>query len=453
MTLLADGPPSAVRARVLAALATRRMLLGEFGAALPIAERAVGQAEQAGAVAEHAHGLATLGIIQAQRGELDTGMAALRTSYTLACRAGSVEDIVRAAANQVYLLHRAARFTEALEVGQAGRRAARSLDAPPGLTSALDNNTAAVLHATGRWDEAGQLLTELMSESAASVTRYLELLQLELAVGRGDQERAAMLATALEKAAPDPGLVGPLRACLAEQALNAEDLATAAGEVLDGLAALAGTSWTDEEIRLLATGARVAADIATLPRCHGRGNFPELWEQAAATFDGRARAIAGADGTGRPGIAAFGALAAAEHARQQGTGDRATWRAVAEAWRAAGEPYREAYARLREAEAAARAGRREQAARALAAGQALARDLRAVPLLGLAGELARRARLAASPDRRRAPPRPQPGLTSPAGRPRCSPILPTATATGRSPVLCSSASAPSPCTYPGSLTN
>lgn len=48
VALLADGPPSALRARVLAALAGRRMLLGEFGEALPIAVRAVEEAQQAG---------------------------------------------------------------------------------------------------------------------------------------------------------------------------------------------------------------------------------------------------------------------------------------------------------------------------------------------------------------------------------------------------------------------
>ena len=60
----------------------------------------------------------------------------------------------------------------------------------------------------------------------------------------------------------------------------------------------------------------------------------------------------------------------------------------------AGQPYREAYARLREARAAVRAGRRDQAARALAACEDLAARLPSPPLLGLAGELARRARLA-----------------------------------------------------------
>src|SRR5262249_17902727 len=89
-----------------------------------------------------------------------------------------------------------------------------------------------------------------------------ELLQLELAVGRGDSQRAASLAAALAKAPPDPGLAGPLRACLAEQALDAGNLAAAAGEVLDGLAALAGTGWAGEGIRLLGAGAR------------GRGSWP-----------------------------------------------------------------------------------------------------------------------------------------------------------------------------------
>jgi DNA-binding CsgD family transcriptional regulator len=399
VTMLPDGPPSALRARVLAALATWYMLLGEFTEALPIAVRAVDEAQQAGAVAEHAHGLATLGILQAQHGERDTGMAALRSSFEIARRTRNAEDVVRAATNLMYLLHTAGRFTEALGVAQAGQRAARSLDAPPALTSALDNNTAAVLHETGRWAEADQLLAEVIGESEGKVTRYLELLQLELAVGRGDAQRAAQLAAGLLKAPPDPGLLGPLRACLAEQALYAGDVATAAGEVMDGLAALAGTGWSEEQIRLLAVGARVGADFAALPAATRPGDLPDLWEPTAATFGERARDIAAADGAGRPGVAAFGALAAAEQARQYREDDRPTWRAVAEAWRVAGQPYREAYARLREAEAAARAGRRDQAARALASGQALARELPSAPLLRLAGELARRARLTDRADR------------------------------------------------------
>ena len=391
VALLPDGPPSALRARVLAALATGRMLLGDFGGALPVAERAVTEAQQAGAVAEHAHGLATLGIVLAHRGEFDAGIAALRTSFSLARRTGNVEDVVRATADHMYLLCTAGRFTEALDVAKEGRAVAGSLDAPPALTSTLDNNVAAVLAATGRWAEADQLLAELVGESSAKASHYLELLQLELAVGRGDSERAASLAAALAKAPPDPGLVGPLRACLAEQALDAGNLVAAAEEVLDGLTALADTGWAEEEIRLLAAGARIAADIAALPAADRPGHLPEAWARMAVTFPDRARAITDADGRGQPAIAAFGALAAAEHARQHRTDDPATWRAVVDAWRVAGQPYREAYAHLREAQVAARAGQRDRAARAVAAGESLASKLPSGPLLSLAEEVARRA--------------------------------------------------------------
>ena len=62
----------------------------------------------------------------------------------------------------MYLLCTAGRFTEALEVARSGPAAAQALDAPPALTSVLDNNIAAVLTATGRWAEADQLLAELI---------------------------------------------------------------------------------------------------------------------------------------------------------------------------------------------------------------------------------------------------------------------------------------------------
>ena len=149
--LLETGPVSALQARILAALANGRMLLGEPDEAMPLAAQAVELAEKIGADVEYAHGLAILGIVQAQRGELEAGLAALHTSFTLACRSGSIEGVVRAAANQMYLLHTAGRSAEALEVARSGRRAAHSLGAPAALTSVLDNNTAAVLTATGRW--------------------------------------------------------------------------------------------------------------------------------------------------------------------------------------------------------------------------------------------------------------------------------------------------------------
>ena len=397
--VLIEGDPAAtLQARVLAAYATLRMLLAEFDAALPLAERAVAVAERTAAFAAQAQGLATLGIVRAQRGELDAGLAALRDSFELARRAGSVEDVARAAINHMYLLCTAGRFTEALAVARDGREAAASLGTPTALTSVLDNNTAAVLIYTGRWGEADRLLAELVGQSSGYATTYLQLRQLELAVGRGERQRAADLTTALKKMVEDnPRILGPLHGCLAEQALYAGDLITAADEVLDGLTSLTGASLPADEIRLLAAGARVAADLASLPRPARPSGLGDRWTQASAAFADRARVITEHQSGGQHEVAAFGLLVAAEQAREHGSDSRATWRAAAEAWHGAGQPYREAYARLREAEAAVRAGRRDQAARALAACEALTGPLSAEPLLAMAGELARRARLSGRP--------------------------------------------------------
>ena len=132
VNLLAAGPPSAAQARVLAAQATRWLLLGELDVARPLAERATGIAEQVGATAQHAHGLATLGLIRAQRGDLAGGLEALRTSSRLARRLGSAEDVLRAATNHMYLLCTAGRFADALEVAREGRgQHARCMPRPP----------------------------------------------------------------------------------------------------------------------------------------------------------------------------------------------------------------------------------------------------------------------------------------------------------------------------------
>ncbi len=391
MALLADEEPSALTARVAAALASCLMFAGESQAALPLAEQAVDLAQQAGADAVRAHGLATLGILQGQRGDLEAGLAALHLSHQLACQAGSVEDVVRTAANRMYLLHYAGRYDEALQAAYDGREAARVMGAPPSLTSVLDGNRAGVLVATGRWAEAGQLLAELINQPAGNITR-LWFLQLQLAVGTGDVDRAAELAALLRKSADDPRLTGPVHACLAEQALNIGDLAVAATEVMDGLAVLRGTAVDEDEMRLLAAGARLSADLARLPAPARPLAMPGIWTSSSTDIGARAGAVGQRIG-GKPELVAYGLLISAELARARANDSRAIWREVAEAWRAARQPYREAYARLREAEAAARAGRREQAMRALAACENLARELQAAPLLVLAAELSRRARL------------------------------------------------------------
>jgi DNA-binding CsgD family transcriptional regulator len=394
LALLRDAPPSELQARVLAAHATLRTQFDGVDAALPLAERAAALASSVNAVTAHAESLATLGIILGRRGKLDAGLAALRTSFDLARQAGSVEDVARAAINHMYLLCTAGRFTEALEVARSGRAATDLLGTPTALTSVLDNNTVAILIYTGRWQEAGRLLDELVAQSSGYPATLLRLRQLELAVGQGEEQRAAGLAAELDKLAEDkPAILGPLHGCLAEQALYAGDLVSAAREVLQGLEALADATRPADEIRLLAAGARVAADLALLPSPARPIGLGDEWNASAAAFADRAQSISDLHGAGQQEVVAWCVLVTAERARECRTDSRATWRAAAQAWHEAGQPYRECYARLREAETAARAGRRDQAARALAACETLAGSLPSGPLLALAHGLAERARL------------------------------------------------------------
>ena len=160
----------------------------------------------------------------------------------------------------------------------------------------------------------------------------------------------------------------------------------------DGLKALSGAEMAEEELRLLAAGARLAADLALLSPSARPGDIPAGWEERAAGFADRARVIVTEQPDGQPDLAAFGAQAANEEARRLGLDTPEIWRVVAEAWRQAGWPYREAYARLQEAAAAIRAGQREQATRALTACRGAARDLQATPLLTQADHLARQIR-------------------------------------------------------------
>jgi hypothetical protein len=158
----------------------------------------------------------------------------------------------------------------------------------------------------------------------------------------------------------------------------------AASEVIDGLAALAGADLAEEEIRLLAAGARLAADLASRPASARPRDIPDGWDHLAATFTEKAKLIVAEHGAGQPDLAAFCTLVAGEEARRLGRDTRTTWRAAAQAWHAAGRPYWEAYARLREAAAALRAGRPEQANRALTASRHLAAELGATPLVAMA---------------------------------------------------------------------
>ena len=210
MAILEHQPLSQLQARVLAALATRRLLLGEPEAALTLAARAVAVAQQTGADDRARARPRDVG---------DRQGAARRSGRGPGRPPGGLHARVPGRQRRGHRSRRgesrlpavpAGRFAEAVEVAYAGRNAAAALDAPPAMTvrdrQQCRGRAGGQRPVGGSRPAAGRVGRR---NPATNFTRYLQLLQLELAVGRGEADRAADLAATLRKSPDDPRLIGP----------------------------------------------------------------------------------------------------------------------------------------------------------------------------------------------------------------------------------------------------
>jgi ATP/maltotriose-dependent transcriptional regulator MalT len=391
--LLGDSPPSPLQAQALAAHAAGRMLRGEYQVALALARKAVECAVEVKAVTAESYARATLGVALAHFGDVDHGLAVLRQAADLAESADDVEGVLRAASNTTYVQCTAGLFDAARRTAERGLRLASALGAPRSATARLEHNVAAIGVATGAWTETEQLLAKLLDAGAGPAAPFLTLMQLEIAVGRGQHDRVADLGAALLAVEEEPRLSAQVHAALAEAALWRGVPAEAAGHLVDGADRLADAELPDAEARMVAAAYRTAVDL----RAPGEpGRPPRGWAEFEAGLPGRAARLQEQSAANDPEVAAFVTLARAEEARRDGCDDRASWHEAAVAWREAQQPYRQAYAHLRETEAALRAGRREQAARALDACLALAEPLGATPLIMAVQSAAQRSGLVRS---------------------------------------------------------
>ena len=263
--------------------------------------------------------------------------------------------------------------------------------------------------------------------------------RIELALGRGDHERARQLLDQADDVAADtrePQWIGPLGSLRAELERRGGDLEAARAAIDDALDRL---EFCSEDVarmaRVSATGVRVEADAAV--RARDLGDDPAVAIANAQMLLARVEACAEGD---RPVEAAFLATARAELARAEGDDDPELWAAAAAAWEALGRPYRAAQARRRQAEAQLARGDRDAAAASRARG---ARRPRSRIGAALAGRRRSRASRCArgcgwSPTslrrRPRRPPR-TPAKTRSGSRrasARCSRCSPTAARTARS---------------------
>jgi DNA-binding CsgD family transcriptional regulator len=376
-SLLADRPPSAVQARVLAGIALAQLQAGHYEDGRKTADEALSMAIEVGAHAEEGRALNISGLARGMLNDPE-GEVRLRRSIEIARSVTHIEDLLRAYGNLGLILEHAGRLRDSAEMTRDGLDEARRLGLTDSRQSTIvANNASAALVLLGEWDDAERIITEAIQDLRPAESLYPRLTLAEIKVHRGDFQRAHELLTSIDNVehGTDPRFLGPLHAIRAELALEESDLTRAATEVAQGVAAVRKGENTLELLRLCAVGMRCAAD------------------QEAADVGDRLALLAGAAVQRAPAekeIAQLARLLAAERQRIRRTDTARVWGQVADGWAVLDRRFPAAYARWRQAEAALRAGDRAGAREPARIAYQAARELGAEPLCRQLRTLARK---------------------------------------------------------------
>ena len=382
--LLADRPPDAARARVLAGLAMARLRAGGYREGLDLAREAARMAEEAGALLELGRALNAEGLALTMIDRADEGLPLLRRALQIAEGSDHLEDLFRAYGNLGVALEHVGDLAGAVEVERIGLSRIRKL----GLVSTrqmgvLANNAGASLFLLGRWDEAVELLDEML-EGRPSVreSAYLRLTRAEIDVAQG---RFAAARERIEQVQglpnADPRFLGALHAAEAELLLWRGEPDLALATVDRGLVAVGGTQSVLERLRLYAVGLRAVADR------HAGGQDADTAERSSE-FAALAVQV-GVEHSAAGETQALLRQCAAERDRALDTATEPVWEAVAQSWEGLGRRYRTAYARLQQAAACVAVNDHAGAARAAADAAETAERLAAEPLLDAVHRLLR----------------------------------------------------------------
>ncbi len=359
--LVPAEPPSAARARVLAAYADALERSGAPGDARRHAEDAIGIASLVGATLDEGHARHTLGLALEAEGDIDGAIAELHRARLVAERNGDVADV---AGTYVHLWRALA------EQGRPDDMVRLAIDAAEVCRAAemevaallLDCLAAGFLHQLGRWSEAEERLAVDdanvwgLPEVVSQVVRGL------VAVERGALEEASEhleTARCLGAQIHDGRINGLLYRGLAELALWQGRTDEASAAVRMGL----GLTGDDEmRARLCSLGLRAAADVADQRRAElGMWDPPSDADELAASL---ARLDRRALARGAPPASEVRAAVAtgdAEWARLLGRPDPGRWAEAVQRWEHLGFPAPAAYARWRWAAAVLAQGRRGEA--------------------------------------------------------------------------------------------
>lgn len=406
-------PPSAIRARVLGQLGGLRLRQGRCAESLALADEAVDVARASGAVAELAFALGIRGWGRTAFGRAAEGIADLREALAMAEFLGRPEGRALGIANLSSTLLFAGRVEEALGTAVDGLSVVRAIGLERAYGASLTATAAAAAFRLGCWGQAAELCMNALAIAAPGPEAvWPGAVAMRLAAGSGDAEllRAGIaVAQPFAAAAADRihaawyWLASIEAELAADRRGRAQELATA---VIGGLP----PATLDEPTgSLFALAIRIAAERAETARALGDDDALAIQRSIATGLLVEWRRLRASPDAAIPDPVAgdaADALCAAEAGRAGGAGDPSAWDRAALAHERIGLVHAAAYARFRQAEAlleaaaphTPRAAReaRSAAAAPLRAALTAARNLGAQPLVALAEQLARRARLDAT---------------------------------------------------------
>jgi DNA-binding CsgD family transcriptional regulator/tetratricopeptide (TPR) repeat protein len=375
--LVPAEPPSAERARVLAAYAQVLYLMAMDAEGRRVAKEALAVARRAGAQREEGRALGVAGVALGDLGNVDEGLALLRDARRIAEAQADVEGLVRACIMLTWVSEDAGRLEEALQSALDGAEAIRRLGSP-GWHDFLQGRAADFEFTLGRWNEADRRFSAVLQRDRLTGpkgvhTRWerarLDIARGDFAAARRWLKEAEELASKAGPAQFDAQFSCPLAHTRAELALWEGRNEEAAEAVRQGLAAAGRVGDEARWPGLFALGLGAAA--ARAERALARRASAEA---AAARRDGD-ELLACLE------IAAVLLQCRAEHARLHGRPDPAAWAAAAHRWEALGRPYQMACAHWREAEALlASRSPKAKVQEALRAAHVVAVRLKAAPL-------------------------------------------------------------------------
>ena len=392
LALLPEDEASAERALLLAWLARSRHLRGRYREAMKDGRMALEVARAAGNRRAEGEDLNTLGISQIMLGDVEDGVACMRSAIEIASADDDLARMEQAYSNLAEALSLAGRTLDGLATIKEGIAAVRARG--PRVSDWMYLTASDLSFESGDWQAAREYLGQARAHPTGTEQIFRLLREVELALGVGDDEVAAGLLRDLEPLvgrSSEPQWIGAFGTLKAECLRRRRELAEARAAVAHALDRI--ELCTDDVARIArvtAAGIRVEADIAQRAR-----DLRERTDERDALTRARihVQRLRAAASEGGPAERAWKATGAAEMSRARGRSDAKLWLAAAREWEAITRPFQSAMALWRATEAHIEGGDRAAAGKTAGASLEIAGRLGARWVADEVTALAQRARL------------------------------------------------------------